>query len=548
MQDPQQQRPTRLRLAVIALSFACIALSRQWFIIAAGDGFVYPTLQPSWFGLLHPLLACAILGTGAYLLLLFARNARSGVWLVATHLLLVVLLVPSLLFLRANTNLAVHVPALSKAFYQNLLGPTGFALFTFATLAAAVGILWKWPLAISRGIAVALTLFLPFAGLQIIKLIWYLHQSDTLPTSREFASVPNHLHKVVVVVFDEFDYALYQSHRAAGARFPHLDALDRNAIASDQAYAPAIHTTATIPSYFLGKRLKNLCRLPTDDLRLTFEGQDKPVLWSEQPTWVSQSAERHIPMGLVGWYHPYCKLMGSHAKSCFALGSPYMQSPAFSAKRVGAILASAFSPGTLPISYHAQRHEIVFNQAKGALARADLKLVYLHLSVPHLPTIFDPATRSVVDDRQENEAQQKVGYLDNLHLADQALGELMATSSTQTHWIVTSDHSIHAWRWLPKDTPESQIDRRIPFWVKLAEESKPLRIRLPFNTLLLKDLSLELAEGRIRTGAEVERFIRVNASTSRHVLPAQPVDLCPHKDEMHSSSERADGSEKPHGS
>jgi len=89
-----------------------------------------------------------------------------------------------------------------------------------------------------------------------------------------------------------------------------------------------------------------------------------------------------------------------------------------------------------------EAHKLIQNQSIG--------FVFVHLSVPHPPGIYN---------RDTHQFQNRGNYFDNLVLADDALGELLeeikrSPGADRTTLIVSSDHS---WR--------------VPIWRKTADWS-----------------------------------------------------------------------------
>ncbi|MBY0371586.1 sulfatase-like hydrolase/transferase [bacterium] len=517
---------------VFALSFAVLALIRNWYMLASTQNFHYPTFRPTWIALVNLLLNHFCLTFLVWCLLTLAARSKSRWPSFVLYWVLIVALIPAFLFVRHDTNLSVNHPILSFSHWAGLLTQTGvWAAFALAAASAFWASLRKPErfMTLTRALA---SLILPFAAFHFVRLAYLVASVPTLPHSGDLGIHGTTTGRTVVVVFDEFDYATFLEARKKGMDFPTFEKLEKDGLSAAEAYSPAIHTHAAMPSYFFGRRITRFCRLPNDDMLLRFEGDTEDSFWSQEPTLVSDVYSMGISTSLVGWYHPYCQIMGRHIKTCLTNRSPFFQSTQLvTPRRMLANWGQAFNPFALRLPSHLRRYELVMEQAEAALRATDSSFAFIHLPVPHLPAIYDLKTKSLVTDYGNSEEEQHEGYLANLVLADMTLARLMEiekeTWGEDTTWVVTADHSIHAWRWEEKDYPEEKIDRRIPFWVLAGKDPKGLDYNKPFNTILLKDLILELLADRQPSLRKVAGFLDKNLPSKKDLMPTQPVDTCP---------------------
>lgn len=147
-----------------------------------------------------------------------------------------------------------------------------------------------------------------------------------------------------------------------------------------------------------------------------------------------------------------------------------------------------------------------------------LSLVFVHYPVPHLPGFYDRH-------RGEIDVIGSRGYLDNLALADRAVGELRLALEESGLWstttlLVHSDHALRPqiWRSLGLWTTEletatgGQQSPLTPFVLKLAGQREPVEYERPFSAALAHDLVLALLAGRLREPAEVTAWLDANRS------------------------------------
>ena len=113
-------------------------------------------------------------------------------------------------------------------------------------------------------------------------------------------------------------------------------------------------------------------------------------------------------------------------------------------------------------------------------------------------------------------------YLDNILLADQAMGEIRRAMEQAGLWdetvvVVTSDHRWRSeiWRFSPLWTEEEarladdSRDERVPFLVKMPGDSlKSARYEALFDTVRSRELLREIALGEIGSSEQVVEFFK----------------------------------------
>lgn len=251
--------------------------------------------------------------------------------------------------------------------------------------------------------------------------------------------------------------------------------------------------------------------------------------------------------GLVGWYHPYCRIIGSsltrcswEAASVLFLANTEIADLISSSEEVSVpramlrVAGSSLVPELVSLFVAREdpslwRHHFVHEFCgihKGALKMAmdpNLHLILIHYSVPHPPGIYD---------RHKNEFSfnSSSGYLDNVALADRVLGQLRQNMIESGVWdsttvLVTSDHGLRAdrlWRknrlWKPSFTEEDPLvfnsprDERVPLILKLAGQGQPLTYEPTFNTVLSHDLILAILSGEVSKKEQVVDWLERHRS------------------------------------
>jgi hypothetical protein len=138
--------------------------------------------------------------------------------------------------------------------------------------------------------------------------------------------------------------------------------------------------------------------------------------------------------------------------------------------------------------------------------------------VPHPPGIYDRQ-------KEAFELDGESSYLDNLQLADRALGDLRLVMEKAGIWddtivLVTSDHW---WRcdiwgpgymWTHKDgvVIADAKDHRVPFVLKLTGQRVGVTYNGEFNNVLTHDLLLALLKNEVSTPDSVISWLDRNRS------------------------------------
>src|SRR6185369_2924008 len=91
------------------------------------------------------------------------------------------------------------------------------------------------------------------------------------------------------------------------------------------------------------------------------------------------------------------------------------------------------------------QYQYTVQQASHLAADQSFDFVYIHLPIPHPPPIYDRRAGQFAETGEHS-------YIDNLALADRALGEVRRAMEQSGAWentnvIVTSDHWWRTWLW-----------------------------------------------------------------------------------------------------
>jgi ribosome modulation factor len=356
-----------------------------------------------------------------------------------------------------------------------------------------------WPARSVKVTRTAVAFLLPLTLVTFGRAAWRLATGDVTAANADRALAPpvarpaRAAPRVIILLFDEMDFRLVYSARPEGIALPELDRLRTEAFFASQAFPPGRRTEVSVPGLLSGRPVAWDRRRGPDTILVRFAGAADTVSWADQPNLFDRARALGYNAGVVGWYHPYCRLFTHRLTRCFWL--PHK----------GAILRARVR-GSLPQqmldlfrsldpladrSRHIADHEGLLAEARAAVVDTSLGLVFVHLAVPHYPPIYDRE-----DDELTALNYHINGYYDNLVLADRTLGVLRRTLEEARLWdqstvVLTSDHSRR----------EGEADWRVPFVVKLAgQRAGGPSYRAPFNTVALHDLTLALLRGEVSGG------------------------------------------------
>ena len=268
--------------------------------------------------------------------------------------------------------------------------------------------------------------------------------------------------RIIWIVFDELSYDQLFGHRFAGLALPAFDSFKAKSVVFTNLNPVGYYTERVIPSFLLGRQIVNL-RSSLDGVpSVILAGQSRWQPIDPEATLFADAQHLGWTTGIAGWYNPYCRILTGTVNYCYwqmgdgqsdgALPDRTAWQNAL-APVVQRVRDLRHEPG-LSEQKHAQDLAAIMPQAEALLHDEAIGFVFIHLPVPHPPTIYhrNPAARG-----------KQGSYLDNLALADQTLAVLMGTlaqtaSGAQATVIVCSDHSwrVPMWRSTPLWTREDE--------------------------------------------------------------------------------------------
>jgi len=484
------------RDAALALSMANVCFLPAWTRLLSG-GFYMPSYGPTEYGaaILNVLLLGLSFFMTRWLGLRWRRAQFFRPWM------------PILMLIVLLNYLRTFLPYSTLTALLPFLGGAGLACLGLAVLTSLIFALSFWRRRLAVVVETVFLISFPLAPLLLAEAAWLAHSSSSsVLAHREQAraatgSSPG---RVLWLVFDELDQVLTFEQRPGTVKMPELDRLRSEAVYANSAYPPGDDTLTSITSLISGRRVVRSVPASAGQLMVTFEGASGPVDWSGQPNVFRKARELGAGTGIVGWYMPYCRLLGNDLTTCS--WQPWSGPPVGgNASLRGALLDQFRSlPPWSGREHHLRKFQAVLDDAKKAAGNPQLGLVFVHWPTPHYPGIYD---------RRRGEFtvfgfwRPSDWYLDNLALVDRTLGELRCAMEKAGTWedtsiLVTSDHS-----WRDSAAFDGKRDRRVPFILKVAGERRGIEYRKRLNTVLIHDLVLAMLRGELTQAAAVVEWL-----------------------------------------
>jgi hypothetical protein len=327
--------------------------------------------------------------------------------------------------------------------------------------------------------------------------------------------------RVVWILFDELSYNQAFEHRQPGIDLPAFTKLAGESVTFSQLAPVGYETEQVIPSLLLGQPVADV-KGDADGRMLLRHDPNAPWQYFDQNATVFAAAKRQgWGTGVAGWYNPYCRILDQVLDRCYWTYNPTFVGELFSHfsaeqsawknARNGLPLAGRFESVwyKLPPNQGVRKdYRNILREGKALIQDPNIRLAFIHMSVPHPPGLFRNPTVAGPD---------AVDYLGNLILADQTLSQflnVLATSpaAADTVLMVSSDHSwrVPRWRGVGWTTAEERatnggvFDPRPVLMVRFPGHATPehlnaQQIDRPESEMIEYRLLLDLIDGKVRT-------------------------------------------------
>lgn len=345
--------------------------------------------------------------------------------------------------------------------------------------------------------------------------------------------------RLIWIIFDELDQRVAFDIRPAHLQLPELDRLRAESVVGNHATQTSMWTAVALPSLISGRVYTNARAVDVDDLDLLPEGSKERVLWRNEENVFTRARQLGANAALVGWNHPYCRVMGNELVRCLALPSTHSTAALAQearAEKDGVVrtvatlfyrqflnLADMVHSGQEPASERIRDTDVqrdqqqqyfrIRDRAYQDAADPNIGLLFVHFPAPHLFPIYNR--------REKNfELRGPLDYFDNLALVDRTVGELRRTLEqaglwNQTTLLITADHGVRPGNWAGHMGWTPEMDRLtggraplyVPFILKLGGQAQPLVVEKTFSNVVSADLSLAILRGDISTPVQAEEWL-----------------------------------------
>jgi hypothetical protein len=268
--------------------------------------------------------------------------------------------------------------------------------------------------------------------------------------------------RICWILFDELSYDQIYDHRATGLELPSFDRLYGESKVFSNVQPAGDYTDIAIPSMLLGRPASQMKSSVVGNLNLFMDDTRRWERFDASKTIFAHARRLGWTSAIVGWANPYCRLMADWVDECYWLPE---DDPVIRETNMDPDRSLAYNMASIPLQWlHAalpdgelngreyngkwvalrERHyELAMERAKALIEESAIRFKFIHLPIPHPPAIFDRRTHTF---------SARGSYLDNLVLADAALGELLAKLEKTPEWpettlIVSGDHSWRPWIW-----------------------------------------------------------------------------------------------------
>ncbi len=342
-----------------------------------------------------------------------------------------------------------------------------------------------------------------------------------------------HSPRFVWVVFDELDQGLAFDNRPKDLEMPEIDRLRGESIQASHALPTADWTVIALPS-LISRRIFGKAEMKdARSLAVTPEGGSEVLNWGKLPNVFGAAREIGVNAEIIGWHHPYCRILGDQVVGCYALPSGH---PTHALLRE----THATEDGIWKTTGYLFRLQVenirdLFRTDRGSVSEK-LKDVYLRgapaeavfraasrigliaprsdpahqdcccciLPLPHPFAFYNRRAKNFV-------LNDTLDYFDNVALVDRTVGELRLALEQARMWddtslLITADHGIRPDAWEGRLGWTEQMEnltkgvhgKTVPFILKLAGSSEPVQFTKPFSNVVSGEPGVGRAGGESR--------------------------------------------------
>jgi hypothetical protein len=396
-------------------------------------------------------------------------------------------------------------------------------LLLYGTLLVGLALRWLRPLGYQRVVrGFRFLLLMVGCGLvwMVPKLLYLGLRSGPhdakMPVTRTGPPVvrgaaPGNRGRIVWILFDELSYNQAFDHRFPGLAMPAFDKLKSESVSFSDLKPAGYETDRVVPSFFEGQVVDDIRSDLNGNLKVKLAGQRDWQAFDPHTTLFADAQHLGWTTGVVGWYNPYCRILVGTLDYCFwrmgngqwngtASDQSALRNAVAMAPFIGAIWGWRHTPSFPQEEKHAADLAALVPQAETLIRDQSIGFVFIHLSVPHPPGIYD---------RRPGHQRATGTYIDNLALADRTLGKLMDSlnatpAAAKTTVVVCSDHSwrIPLWRGTPQWSEDEEtashgvFDTRPVVLIHFPGQATELDVTVPFDEIKIHDILEHMLRGQ----------------------------------------------------
>jgi hypothetical protein len=359
--------------------------------------------------------------------------------------------------------------------------------------------------------------------------------------------------RLIWLVFDELDERFAFDARPADLQLPELDRLRGESVSASRAMETSSWTAAALPSLISGRVFTNARMIDAQTLQLYPEGGGPGVDWRSQPTVFQSARQLGINAALVGWHHPYCRVLGDQLVRCFAIPSSHSTTallleiraaregvlrtiPRLFARQVidfldllnfrGPSLSEKLNESEIQQEQQQQYFAIRDRMFAGA-TDPNLGLLFVHVPTPHMFPIYNRRGNNF-------DLRGATDYFDNLALVDRTVGELRQTLEKSGLWdrtaiLVTADHGFRPDNWRGRTGWTPEFDRltaggaslTVPLILKLPGKQERAGFDPVISNVLSGDLALAVLRGEVSTAEQAVAWLEHHAQDRQSAAAAR---------------------------
>lgn len=378
-----------------------------------------------------------------------------------------------------------------------------------------------------------------------------VHAQPSVTKKKEAGADGSHPPRIVWVIFDEFDASLAFDNRPEGMSLPHIDRFARESVNFSRASSTSAYTVTAVPSLLTGIPFTRVVRKKTSDVILATAEADTEYSFRKTPSVISWANEAGVPVSLIGWTHPYCRVFGDRLAQCAWYENNHMSSAqtwavslrnlefgealyaqahqeALGARTDPCNPTSGADPAKVGLrDYRASILSILDEQRVEAakfLRSGVGGLSILHLATPHPPG-------AVARTAPPGSASAELSMVENYAVADSIFGEIRSILEERGEWdsalvILTSDHGLRSfwgdWGCLTRVEQAMLHDRnelRVPLMIKLPGTGEHGVIERKVETTILAPLVRGVLERGALSREELANYLEGHALHASNSSP-----------------------------